>query len=293
MSASPRFLTLTDLESRVIEELSSPPFGITLPYWPTLNQYTGGFRGGELSLVTSGTGTGKTTILANIATQLNTMGIGTYIASVEIGPVAFLLAMLSVVSQMDLNTGDKYSPEIVERVKQKWLPLLRAGRLIFGRYDDRVDPTKLAEEIIDANQKFGVKFAILDNLQFFSQVVDAQNERSEQDRVIREFVRVVKRVPVHIFLVVHTRKTNNDNQRVESLSDLKGSKTLVDEAWNVFALNKPPSDEIHRGNASWSDREIVILKMRRRGKHVGKSIRFKFSEGVYAESADGGGRASL
>jgi len=283
-----RFLTLTDLESRVVEELRNPPFGVELPYWPTMTTYTGGFRGGEISLVTSGTGTGKTTMLANIATQINTLGIGTYIASVEIGPVAFLLAMISVVSQMDLNTGDKYDEATIERVKSKWMPLLRAGRLIFGRHDDRVDPTKLAEEIIEANQKYGVKFAILDNLQFFSQVVDAQNERAEQDRVIREFVRVVKRVPVHIFLVVHTRKTNNDNQRVESLSDLKGSKTLVDEAWNVFALNKAPSEEIHRGNASWSDREIVILKMRRRGKHVGKSIRFKFHEGVYAEAQNSG-----
>jgi KaiC/GvpD/RAD55 family RecA-like ATPase len=286
MSAS-RYFTLTDLEPRVIDELSNPPFGITLPYWPTLTQYTGGFRGGELSLVTSGTGTGKTTILANIATQLNTLGIGTYIASVEIGPVAFLLAMLSVVAEMDLNTGDRYDAATVERVRSKWLPLLKAGRLVFGRHEDRTDPVKLAEDIVEANQKYGVKFAILDNLQFFSQVVDAQNERAEQDRVIREFVRVVKRVPVHIFLVVHTRKTNNDNQRVESLSDLKGSKTLVDEAWNVFALNKPPTDEIHRGNASWSDREIVILKMRRRGKYVGKSVRFKFNDGVYAEAAGG------
>jgi KaiC/GvpD/RAD55 family RecA-like ATPase len=293
VSSSSRFLTLADLESRVVDELSNPPPGIELPYWPTLNQYTGGFRGGEISLVASGTGTGKTTILANIAVQLNTRGIGTYIASVEIGPVAFLLAMLSVVSQMDLNTGDKYSPEIVERVRTNWMPLLRAGRLMFAKHEDRTDPTRLAEDIIEAHQRHGVKFAILDNLQFFSQIVEAQNERAEQDRVIREFVRVVKRVPVHIFLIVHTKKTNNDNQRVESMSDLKGSKTLVDEAWNVFALNKAPTDEIKRGNASWSDREIVLLKMRRRGKHVGKSIRFRFDEGTYAESTQGGGGVSL
>jgi RecA-family ATPase len=237
--------------------------------------------------VTSGTGTGKTTFLANVAQQVNTLGVGVYVASVEIGPVAFLLAMLSVVSRLDLNTGDKYDDATVEKVKAKWLPLLRAGRLIFAKYDDRIDPTVLAEEIIDAHKKYGIKFAILDNLQFFSQVVEQSNERSEQDRVIREFVRVVKKVPVHLFLVVHTRKTNNDNQRVESLSDLKGSKTLVDEAWNVFALNKAPTDEINRGNASWSDREILILKMRRKGKHVGKTIPFKFTEGVYAEAKSG------
>jgi KaiC/GvpD/RAD55 family RecA-like ATPase len=284
-----QFLTLTDLESRVAEELRNPPEGIELPYWPTFNRFTGGLRGGELSLITSGTGTGKTTILANIATQLNTMGVGSYIASVEIGAVAFLLAMLSVVARRDFNTGDRYDEETIAQVKSKWLPLLRAGRLIFARHDDRIDPTALAAEIIEAHKKYGIKFAILDNLQFFSRVVEAMNERAEQDRVIREFVRVVKAVPVHLLLIVHTKKTDNDNQRVESLSDLKGSKTLVDEAWNVFALNKAPTDLIHQGTATWSDREIVILKMRRRGKNVGRSIKFKFNEGVYAEASLTGG----
>jgi twinkle protein len=279
-----QFLTLDKLETRVLEELRNPPEGIQLPYWPTFNVMTGGLRGGELTLVTSGTGTGKTTFLANIATQLNTKGVGSYIASVEIGPVAFLLAMLSVVAQKDFNTGDRYDEETISLVKKKWLPLLKAGRIAFAPYDDRIDPATLAAEIIEAHRKFGIKFAILDNLQFFSRIVEATHERSEQDRVIREFVRVVKQVPVHLMLIVHTRKTDNDNQRVESLSDLKGSKTLVDEAWNVFALNKAPSEEIHGGNASWSDREILILKMRRKGKNVGRSIHFKFNEGVYAES---------
>jgi replicative DNA helicase len=68
-----QFLTLDKLETRVLEELRNPPEGIQLPYWPTFNVMTGGLRGGELTLVTSGTGTGKTTFLANIATRKEKM----------------------------------------------------------------------------------------------------------------------------------------------------------------------------------------------------------------------------
>lgn len=278
------FNFLSDLEPKIEQELINPPSGIRLPYWDRFNALTGGLRMRELTLLTSGTGTGKTTFLANLATQTAVMGLGSYIASVEIGSVAFVLAMLSVVSKRDLNTGEKFDRETVEAVKKKWLPILRAGRLVFSKHDDRISPEVLTAEIIEAHEKHGVKFAILDNLQFFSQIVDARQERIEQDRVIRHFVRVVKQYDIHLFLIVHSRKpSNDDNQRIESLSDLKGSKTLSDEAWNIFALNKPKTALIEEGKAQMSDREILILKMRRLGKNVGRSIRFNFQDGRYTE----------
>jgi KaiC/GvpD/RAD55 family RecA-like ATPase len=279
------YYTLTDLEGRVAEQLANPPEGIRIPAWPGLHDLVGGWRMHELTLLPSGTGTGKTTLLANLASHLNALTVGCYIASVEIGAVAFLLSMLSVLSGRNLTLGEKYSPEVVEEVRRHWLPMFRNARLLFSRHDDRVSPEVLCQEIEEAHTKYGVRFVILDNLQFFSQVVEQERERAEQDRVIREFVRLVKKLPIHVFLIVHTRKTNNDNQRVESLADMKGSKTLADEAWNVIALNKPKTEDLENNRSLPSDREILALKLRFRGQNVGRSVRFVFKNGRYIDQS--------
>jgi hypothetical protein len=88
-----------------------------------------------------------------------------------------------------------------------------------------------------------------------------------------------------VFLIVHTRKTNNDNQRVESLADMKGSKTLADEAWNVIALNKPKTEDLENNRSLPSDREILALKLRFRGQNVGRSVRFVFKNGRYIDQS--------
>jgi twinkle protein len=277
------YLFVEDLEDWVHKELTDPPRGIQFPDWPEFTRLTGGLRMNELTLLTSGTGTGKTTFLANLATQACLMSIPSYVASVEIGAGAFLLSMLSVVSKRDLNTGDPVAVEEVEQIKQKYMPLLRTARIVFSKHDNRVDPETLCQEIETAHKRYGVKFVILDNLQYFSRLVEAERERLEQDRVIRHFVNLVRNHSMHVFLIVHCRKGNGDNQRIESLSEIKGSKTLSDEANNVLALNKPSTEDIKADKARPTDRELLILKMRRRGKSVGRHTSFYFDNGKYQE----------
>lgn len=279
-----RFLFVNDLLPRLKQEVLSPPQGVQLLSWNKFNEYTGGMRMHELSLMTSDTGTGKTTFLANLATQVLLQGHGIYVASVEIGAVAFLLAMISVLAQKDYNTGERFTEQDWARIEREWIPLLlKGGRIVFANHDSKVSPKILCDEMEEANQKWGTKFAILDNFQFFSTVTSADSALMEQDQNIRFFVDHAKRVPMHQFLIVHCRKTQNDNGRVDSLSDMKGSKTLADEAANVFALNRPTTEAIGKGTAYSTDREVKFLKLRRRGKNVGRYVRFYYDDGLYGE----------
>ena len=279
-----KFLFVPDLLARLKQEVLTPPIGVRLLSWERFNNLTGGLRMHELSLMTSDTGTGKTTFLANLAVQAVLQGFGVYIASVEIGPVAFLLAMISVLAQKDFNTGEAFPTSTWEQIEREWLPLLmKSGRVVFANHDSRVQASILTAEMAEAHEKFGSKFAILDNFQFFSMMTRAEDALMEQDRTIREFVQHSRKVPMHQFLIVHCRKTQNDNGRVEQLADLKGSKTLCDEAANVFALNRARTEMIQKGSARRSDRELLFLKLRRRGKNVGKNVIFAYDEGMYAE----------
>lgn len=279
-----KFLFVQDLLPQLRREILTPPVGVRLLTWSKFNDLTGGLRMHELSLMTSDTGTGKTTFLANLAVQAILQNFGVYIASVEIGPVAFLLAMISVLAQKDFNTGEAFPAHVWEEIEREWIPLLlKSGRVVFANHEARVAASTLTEEMTEAHQKYGSKFAILDNFQFFSMIPRAEEALIEQDKTIREFVQHSRRVPMHQFLIVHCRKTQNDNGRVEAMADLKGSKTLCDEAANVFALNRPKTDVIMRGDARRTDRELLMLKLRRRGKNVGKAVQFFYDEGLYGE----------
>ena len=119
------------------------------------------------------------------------------------------------------------------------------------------------------------------NLNFFMEVKRAQDSNIEMDRVIHELIILCKQIDIHIVMVQHPKKT--DDGRVESEFDIKGSSAAVQEAHNVFLLNRPKSKDIADGIRETTDRELKIAKLRRRGKYVGKSILFSIMGGKYYE----------
>ncbi len=70
---------------------------------------------------------------------------------------------------------------------------------------------------------------------------------------------------------------------MESEFDIKGSSTAVQEAHNVCLFNRPKAADVERNIAMPTDREMVFKKIRKRGKHVGQKIKFRFNNGRYEE----------
>jgi RecA-family ATPase len=275
-----RFLFIDDVEKMAEHELHSPPEGISLPWWRKFSERVGGLRLGEFSVITAATGAGKTTILANLVAQAVQTGHGVYVCSAEIGAPRFLIAMWSALEKKSLGDGTKYSREYAAEVREKYATLLRTGRLIFSRHDDRIAPKALIEETEEAITKLRAKFLILDNLQFFMPIVSGNQQIAETDKVVREFARQVRRRPVHTLLIAHPRKGE-----VASEDSIKGSNTLGQEADNIFLLHRLTKQEIDdsANQLSKLDRRLECRKMRRRGWIAGESFHFRFNGGRYDE----------
>lgn len=274
------YKTFAEVWLNCAQELAFPPRGVALPSWPLFTKYIGGLRPHELTLLCAPTGAGKTQFLANVAVQTLTQGEPTFAAPVETGDVDFATRVISCAEGRDLNSGEAHSTEYLSRVTERHSKLI-SQNLFIASYDNRVAIGEMLDLLKYMHQEYGVRVAILDNLNFFLNVVSSQLEKAEMDNAIHEFVILAKKLPMHVILIVHPRKTLDG--RVESEFDIKGSSTAVQEASNVVLFNRPKSEDVENGKRLITDRELVFRKIRKRGVYVGRPIWFGFDSGRYTE----------
>lgn len=275
--------TLDELYADAASRLLSPLPGIKTAHWPMFNLITGGLRPKEYSIICGPTGAGKTTWLANLSAQLLLQQEKHFVASVETGPIDYIARIMSAFARFDMNTGDKVPLERLKKLHSDYESIWRSQNLILSLYENRISCSQLLADLFVAHDKHGCKVAILDNLNFFLEITSAQNERIEMDRVTHELVMFCKQVNMHVIMVMHPKKT--DHGRVLSEFDIKGSSTAVQEAHNVFLLNRPSPEQEDMGFKRTQFRELTFRKLRRRGGYEGARIMLQNEGSYYIENA--------
>lgn len=275
---NPEAESLSESFCKAQEELLIPSASVPLLRFPKLNTMMGGFRPYEFTILCGGTGTGKTTLCANFSRDFLYQSVPQFIASVETGHTDYVKRMMSATAGVDWNQGDPVPLADLQKFNEKNIAHFGNKTAWLSLYDNRTTVENLMADIAFMVSKHGAKIAIIDNLNFFLEITSAQNAVIEMDRVIHELIIFCKNVPVHIVMVMHPKKT--DNGRVESEFDIKGSSTAVQEAHNVLLFNRAHPDLIKNGLATGGDREILIAKMRRRGKYVRKRLVLGCDNGV-------------
>jgi hypothetical protein len=109
------------------------------------------------------------------------------------------------------------------------------------------------------------------------------------DEAVHTFVMLAKKIPIHIFLVMHPRKT--EGGKILSEMDIKGSSTSVQEASNILLLNRPSENEIDYLSSGHENmkginkltRELVFKKIRKRGFYVNETFYMRYEGGKYVE----------
>lgn len=269
---------LKDLWVPVASSLLEPHPSVKLGRFQLLNTATGGLRANEFSILCGATGVGKTTLCANLSACFIDEKVPHYVASVETGPHDYARRILSVYANEDLNTGDVVPVDKFEKVFKENKERLVHKSTRVSLYEDRFSVSTLMENLDYEIANHGTKVAIIDNLNFFMDVTSVTNQVIEMDRVIHELIMFCKSRPIHVIMVMHPKKT--DSGRVMSEFDIKGSSTAVQEAHNVFLFNRVGQDLIDQEVAAYGDREIMIAKMRRKGRFVGSRLVLKTTNGV-------------
>jgi len=242
--------TASDYRGEVVEELLNPDAfaGVPLTSLPTLRKHLKGIRPGEFTLLTGGTGTGKTTLASQISLDLVEQRAPALWGSFEVKNAKLIIKMLR--QKFQRNPKKRFLAANNNVTAQLWAPLLEdAGRPLLDAMLDTFDTLPLhfmtfhgasdVDAVVDAMEfaryVHDVDVYFLDNLQFMTQVTNDLQRLAQQDMVVSKFRQFATDHDAHVFMVVHPRKENPDTRL--TIQSVYGSGKATQEADNVLILN--------------------------------------------------------
>lgn len=248
--------------------------GIGVEGWATFNRAICGFRPHEITCLCGPTGAGKTTLLGSMFVNFIAQGVPSFCAPVEVGQGSFVRKLVSIVSGIPVNSLDGRWNEIRDKY---FSTFFSNPDHVLTVYESHVSHLQLMADILHAFETRGTKIALVDNLNFMTRAESDKTETAVVNQVIQDWIRFIKRVPVHVIMVTHPKKT--EGGRVESEFDIKGSSTIVQEAQNVILFNRLKEDEpAPNGLAHSYCRELKIAKCRENGRAWGTRILLSLDE---------------
>lgn len=256
-------ITKDALWNALVEYRNKP----SLPYPPFLsgiNKKTKGIRLGEISLFTSGTSCGKSTLLREIMLHLKEMSsdkIG--IVSLEESPGETAIKL----SAMQLKINPAETELSLEQVQPGFEAVFGSDQFILLDHQGSLKDETILNKI-EYMALSGCKYIIIDHITILvSEGAGDLTGNEAIDKIMNDLLRFVKRHDVWIGLVSHLRKTTNTGKafeegRMPNLDDIKGSGSIKQISFDIigFARNLMAPDEVDRNTV-----EMAVLKCRYTG----------------------------
>jgi len=227
-----------------------------------LNDKLFGMRLGEITLFTSGTGSGKSTVVKE--TILNLLEktedkIGLISLEESIGDTATKLIGMSINKNIRMP-GDVSD----EEARKGYEKVFGDERLILLDHQGSVADSSLLDRI-EYLAALGCNYLILDHITIaVSEGVDGATGNEAVDKVMSSLLKIVKRYNIHLTLISHLRKSPGDAKSFEegvmpNLDSIKGSGSIKQISFDIigFARNMMAAEK--------RDRNIVkfaVLKSR-------------------------------
>ena len=216
----------------------------SVPY-PTcvngLNQKLMGMRLGEITLLTSGTGSGKSTVVKEMILGLleNTLDkVGLISLEESIGDTATKLIGMAA------NRNIRMPEDITEEEARKgYEKVFGDERLILLDHQGSVQDNSLLQRM-EYLAAIGCKYLILDHITIaVSEGAEGKTGNEAVDKVMSDLLKIVKRYNIHLTLISHLRKSSGDLKsfeqgRLASLDDIKGSGSIKQISFDIIAFSR-------------------------------------------------------
>ncbi|ETI36361.1 hypothetical protein F442_17360 [Phytophthora nicotianae P10297] len=223
--------TFEELRRDVYEEIVNPlkACGVQSRAFPSLNRLMKGHRMGEVTVLTGPTGCGKTTFLSQLSLDLCGQGVSTLWGSFEIKNTRLMHKMLTQLAQKNLSGDVRAFEAAADRFEALPMHFLR----FFGSTE--------VDEVLDAMEyavyAYDVQHILLDNVQFMMAGQGRGYDKFErQDAALDKFRKFASAKNVHLTLVIHPRKEQEDQDL--TLSSVFGTAKATQEADNVLILQR-------------------------------------------------------
>ena len=237
----------------------------SIPYPPCLNGLNDklmGIRLGEITLLTSGTGSGKSTVVKEMILGLledKTSKVGLISLEESIGDTATKLIGMSI------NKNIRMPEDVTESEARKgYEKVFGDERLILLDHMGSVQDDSLLQRI-EYLAAIGCKYLILDHITIaVSEGSEGLSGNEAIDKVMSSLLKIVKRYNIHLTLISHLRKAGGDSKsfeegRLASLDDIKGSGSIKQISFDIiaFARNLMATEDSERNTI-----KFAVLKSR-------------------------------
>lgn len=230
------------------QEVESIPYPSCLE---GLNEKLDGIRHGEITLFTSGTGSGKSTVIKEITLDLlakTEYKVGLISLEESVGDTAEkFIGMALNRSSVDLkNLAEREQREGFERV-------FGDERLVLLDHQGSCSDTSLLDKI-EYMALMGCKYLILDHITIaVSEGTEGLGGNEAIDKLMSDLLKIVKKHDVWLGLISHLRKAPGGGKSFEegnlaSIDDIKGSGSIKQISFDIiaFARNLVSDDDTER-----------------------------------------------
>lgn len=230
-----------------------------------INDKTNGMRFGEITLFTSGTGSGKSTVIKEIVLDL-------------LDKTSYKVGMISLEESIG-DTAEKFIQMKLERNLQEYDVSLEeqeeASRAVFGSenlvlldHQGSVGDESLIDKI-EYMALMGCKYLILDHITIaVSEGAEGYTGNEAIDKVMSDLLKLTKKHNIWLGVISHLRKvqgggTTFEQGKLPSMDDIKGSGSIKQISFDIigFARDMANADDTTRNTINF-----VVLKSRFTGK---------------------------
>ena len=238
-----------------------------------LNEKLKGIRHGEITLFTSGTGSGKSTVIKEIILDLldkTDDKVGLISLEESVGDTAEKFISMALSRSI---LGDNSISE--EELRNGFDKVFSDERLILLDHQGSVGDSSLIDKI-EYMALCGCKYLVLDHITIaVSEGSEGLSGNEAVDKIMSDLLKVVKKHNVWLGLISHLRKasggTSFEEGKIASIDDIKGSGSIKQISFDIiaFARNLQAEDETQRNTIEFS-----VLKSRFTGLtgKAGKAI---------------------
>lgn len=235
--------------------------------YPKLDTMLSGFREGELTLLTAGSGIGKSTFARELAYGLH-QDHGLTIGNIFLEENAEKTAQGYIALHHNVKLGAlRANPELL--TEDQWDQGIRevtAARMFFYDHFGSLDSTRLLAKIRYMRSVLKCNFVVLDHISIVvsGQESSSEGERKDIDRLMTALRSLIEETGLGILAIVHLNasegKPHEEGGRV-TLKNLRGSGALKQLSDNVVAMERDQQAEGVASNRS----DIRVLKSREFG----------------------------
>lgn len=224
-----------------------------------LTEILGGWRKGEVTVWSGTNGSGKSNILLQEAYNLANNGTKVLVGSFEMSPVSYLKWVVQMKSGENIINQD--IKEVLRSIGNNFYCINAHGY---------VTAKNLYGIIEYAAKRYGVQHVIIDSLMRVK--FKTSDIYKEQSDFIIELCRLADTYDLHIHLVAHPRKGDDDG-KIPDKVDIAGASDITNNAHNVIIVYRVDEVLMNKNQRkkhnipSLCDCILIVKKNREKGTH--------------------------